>query len=84
MQQITDVDVDRRVRDTLVRTFNLSPDQAMGDVHLGSCPQWDSMGHMQLIMELESEFDITFPTYLMAELISVDAIVQAVQAQKEK
>jgi acyl carrier protein len=81
-QQMTDVD--KRVRDTLVRTFNLSMEQSIGDVRLGGCPQWDSMGHMQLIMELESEFNLTFPTYLMAELVSVDAIVLAIQAEEER
>jgi len=46
---------------------------------MGSLPLWDSMGHMQLLIEIEKEFGLTFPTYEIAELLSTEAIIKAVE-----
>ena len=69
--------LDARVRAVIARTFQLSADQARGDLRMGSTPQWDSMGHMSLVMDLEQEFGVQFPSFELAELQSVDAIVAA-------
>ena len=34
----------------------------------GSIPAWDSVGHLNLIMTIEAEFGITFPTAEIPEL----------------
>ena len=68
---------DARVRDAIARAFQLPAASVHEDVHMGSIPQWDSMGHMMLVMELEQEFGVTFPATELAELQSVDAIVAA-------
>lgn len=75
-------DMRERVRDVFMRTFNLSPEQAAGDLRMGNPASWDSVGHMGLILELEDEFSITFPTYEVAQLQSLDDIVRAVAARQ--
>ena len=75
---------EHRVRETLVRVFHLSAAEAAGDLRMGQPPSWDSMGHMQVLVEVEKEFGITFPTYEIAELLSTDAIVNAVEKYQEK
>jgi acyl carrier protein len=72
----------QQVRDVIVKAFALSPQDAQGDLRMGSVPRWDSMGHMQLVSELESAFHVTFPAYALAELVDVDAIVLAIQEQQ--
>lgn len=79
MDESTNSDIDQRVRQTLARVFQLAPDEVAGDLSMGSNPRWDSMGHMQLLMELEREFGVTFPTYEIAELLSIGAITKAVE-----
>jgi acyl carrier protein len=66
-----------RVKDVIVRTFNVTADDS--DLQMGVLPEWDSMGHMQLISELEGEFNVSFPAYDLANLVSVDAIASALQ-----
>ncbi len=72
-------DIDQRVRETLARVFHLSAAEMDGDLRMGHSPFWDSMGHMQLLIELEKEFSLTFPTYEIAELLSTEAIVKTVE-----
>ena len=83
MEEMVDSDVGQRVRATLARVFQLSAADAQEDLRMGSLPRWDSMGHMQLIMEIEKEFGVTFPTYEIAELLSADAITNAVAKYKQ-
>jgi acyl carrier protein len=47
----------------------VTPDLAFGDL-----PQWDSLGHMDLMMRLEEQFDAQIDTEAIAELVSVPAI----------
>ncbi|MND08480.1 hypothetical protein D3C83_311020 [compost metagenome] len=48
---------------------------------MGTIPQWDSMGHMTLILALEQEFGVAFESYQIADLTSVPAIVAALAEQ---
>ena len=74
-------DVESRVRTVIAKLFRLSPEQAQdSNLRIGWPAEWDSIGHMQLLVAVENEFDVRFPTHEIAGLITVDAIVNAVQA----
>lgn len=40
--------------------------------------RWDSLKHMQLVLALEDELEITFPDETVPNLVSYKAIVEAV------
>jgi acyl carrier protein len=79
----TNGEIDKRVRETLARAFEL-PVSEVANLGMGLHPRWDSMGHMQLIMEIEKEFGLRFPTYEIAELVSTDAMIKAVERHSQK
>lgn len=70
------------MRATIVRVFRLKPEEAGDDLRIGAPPQWDSLGHMQLLVEIENEFGLRFPTYAIANLTTVDAIVKAIEVHR--
>jgi len=43
-------------------------------------PMWDSVAHVNIILEVEREFGIEFSPRVLAELTSVGAICDAVRA----
>lgn len=47
----------------------ISPETAFGDL-----PQWDSLGHMELMLLLEEHFGVEINADTITELISVQAI----------
>ena len=53
-------------------------------LRMGSTPGWDSMGHMTVVMELEKEFQTSFPSYRLPELVDVSSIARAVQDSSKK
>ena len=73
----------QQVIEVITRTFSLPADQDAGKLRREAVSQWDSMGHMQLIPEIEKVFQVRFPVYALAELVDVDSIVRAIQKQKE-
>ena len=42
-------------------------------------PNWDSLRHLNLIVELESEFDTTFEPEEIAEMTSVQKIIEVLK-----
>jgi acyl carrier protein len=42
-------------------------------------PEWDSMSHVALVVEIEAYFDIQFPIIEIEELKSVSELVQAIE-----
>lgn len=46
---------------TFIETFKIEKGQ-LKELEYQSIPEWDSVGHMQLIAEIEEIFDIMFDT----------------------
>lgn len=47
----------------------ITPELTFGDI-----PQWDSMGHMEVMMRLEEQFGVEITADTIGELISIPAI----------
>ena len=44
------------------------------DISQKNCNKWDSMHHLQLVVGLETEFDVSFEPEDIAEMISINEI----------
>lgn len=73
--------LEARVRSLIAATFRVEEADLPADLRMGSIPSWDSMGHMELILELERAFGVTFPTYAVAELVSIPDIVRMLESE---
>jgi acyl carrier protein len=58
-----------------VPTEMVSPDLAFGDL-----PQWDSLGHMEVMLKLEEEFGVTIDAERIAQLITIPEICRFLEA----
>lgn len=79
---VNETEIEVRVRRVITETFRLSPADSQGELGMGNPLSWDSLGHMELVMQLEKEFGVRFPNFLIADLVSVPAIVHAIDDQK--
>lgn len=68
-----------RVQLLIADAFQLPVDMITADLAFGDLPQWDSLGHMEVMMRLEEQFNLTVDTDMIAELISVAKICQYLQ-----
>lgn len=51
-----------KYNEAFMNSFELEENQLGAELKYQSIPQWDSVGHMQLIATLEESFDIMFDT----------------------
>lgn len=68
-----------RIIEIMQRVFNTptitqSTDQT-------NCIQWDSLHHLNLIVELEDEFDVEFEPEEIAEMKSFEAVRKTVESK---
>ena len=74
MSSVQDGQLTSRVQALLVEALQVPEEQVTPELSFGDVPQWDSMGHMEVMMLLESQFDIEINADTIAELTSIPAI----------
>ncbi len=70
-----------RVKQLLADAIQVPPELVTADLAFGDLPQWDSLGHMEVMMRLEDEFGVAINADTIAELISIPEICKYVEAQ---
>jgi|APFre7841882724_1041349.scaffolds.fasta_scaffold409646_1 acyl carrier protein len=68
-----------KIQAVLVEALQVSPELVTADLTLGDIPQWDSMGHMEVMMFLEQSFGVEINNDTIANLTSIPAIRQHIQ-----
>lgn len=61
-----------RIKEVLRRVFEL--DEVCDNISQTTCARWDSLNHLNLIVELEDEFNVSFEPEDIAEMKSLDMI----------
>jgi acyl carrier protein len=65
-----------RIQSILADALQITPNLITPDLAFGDLPQWDSMGHMEVMMRLEEHFGIEITADTIAQLTSIPAIRQ--------
>jgi acyl carrier protein len=73
-----------QVQTLLAEVFEVPAEQVTSALEFGDLPQWDSLGHMDLMMRLEERFGVEISTDTIAELVSVPAICDYIQTSNHK
>ncbi|MDD5467435.1 MAG: acyl carrier protein [Anaerolineales bacterium] len=64
----------RRIQEVLAQAFQVPQELVTPDLRFGDLPQWDSMGHMEVMMRLEEHFGVEINADTIAALTSIPAI----------
>jgi acyl carrier protein len=51
-----------KLRECFSRSLGIPPERVTDDLAYNSLKEWDSVAHMALVVELETEFDVMFDT----------------------
>jgi acyl carrier protein len=77
-------DLTTKVQAVLVDALQVPAEWVRPDLAFGDLPQWDSMGHMEVMMFLEEQFGVEINTETIAELVSIPAICAYIAGQQVK
>ena len=69
-----------QIRATLAEVFDVDPSEITSETQFGDLPKWDSMGHMDLMIALETRYGVAISAESISELTSVPAISSHVEA----
>lgn len=67
-----------KVKEIVATVCETTPDKILDTTTIGDFPQWDSMGHLTILSQVEEAFDINFDPEEMMDLEDVSDIVKAV------
>jgi acyl carrier protein len=59
-----------------VDTFALEPSTDPRSLNFQSIPEWDSVGHMQLVAAIETAFDVMLETQEVLDMSNFDKAVE--------
>ena len=77
-------DLTTKVQAVLADALQVPAEWVRPDLAFGDLPQWDSMGHMEVMMFLEEQFGVEINTETIAELVSIPAICAYIAGQQVK
>lgn len=69
-----------RLLDAFRRALGIGADVAPADIVRGELPQWDSIGHMELVTEIESTFGVRLADDDVLTLGTFDRALELVRA----
>jgi len=63
----------------IAKSLEVSEDEITMDLVIGDLPEWDSLHHLNLVKNLEQEFQIKFTQEDLAELEDVSDLIALVE-----
>lgn len=70
------------LRILFVELFHIQPGDLNMESQFGELPQWDSMGHMDLMVALEDRYGIEISAETISQLTSIPAIMAHIEARQ--
>ncbi|MGD9093981.1 MAG: acyl carrier protein [Anaerolineales bacterium] len=62
------------IRAVIIEALQVPAEQVTPDLAFGDLPQWDSMGHMEVMISLEAQFGVEVTADTIANLTNIPAI----------
>lgn len=77
----TNIQLNQSVQTLLAEALQLPPDQVPSNLAFGDLPQWDSLGHMEVMMRLEEQFGVEINADTISALVSIPEICSYLEEQ---
>ena len=74
--------LDTRIANAAARVLSLKPGDVSADLRIGDVPEWDSLGQLNLIMEVEWIFGTRFDGRQLISLTSLADIQKELKNRK--
>ena len=72
-------DVDHKIKCIVLETLKIKEADYHEDLTAGDLPAWDSLGHVNLLMAVEREFDVAFEVTDAIDIESVSDLQEMVK-----
>ena len=76
--------ISESVQLALAQALNVDPSEIGPETQFGDLPQWDSMGHMEVLVELEKNFGVEISAETITDLVSVPLICAHIEENRNE
>ncbi len=76
------MNVEQQVKEIVANVSGVDVNEVTLQSAIGDFPQWDSMGQMAILQQVEETFNISFEPEEMMEIEDVNDIIKAVEAKQ--
>ena len=70
------------VKEIMATVFEIDIETIDNDASPKSISKWDSLEHLNLIVELEEKFDLSFDPEDIANMVTLDSIISKIESLK--
>jgi len=78
---MADIEIIEKIQEIASYIFEVAPETIQLTSKQEDIPEWDSLGHLRLIMSLEEIFLVKFPMDIIPTYKSVEALVTEIKKQ---
>ena len=72
---------EQQIKTIMGRTWGIDPDKVSSEVKFNEIPQWDSLGHVNLLVSLEKEYNVKIDNETLTKLTSIPSIIEHIRKQ---
>lgn len=74
-------EIKNKVCEIIAGICGVAPSEITENSSVGDYPQWDSVGHLSILSQVEEAFDISFEPEEMMDIEDVNDIIKTVNAK---
>lgn len=75
------MDTKDKIIEIVANVLEVKPEQITLESAIGDFPKWDSLGQLNILQNVEDEFDVEFEPEEMMDIEDVNDIVKAVESK---
>ena len=75
--------IDKRLTKVVSKELKIADSEVTADLVINQVHEWDSLGHLNLVLAIENEYKIKFAMKEILELTSIQKIADAVKEKLE-
>jgi len=71
------------IKNIMARAWGINPSEVPSEARFNDLPQWDSLGHVTLLVALEVEYKIGINYQTVTRLTSIPAIMEYLREERD-
>lgn len=74
--------IKEKIKLIMAEVFEMNKDLINNNITQKDTPEWDSLSHLNLIVEIEEEFSVSFTPEKIGSMISMELIIHELKKSK--
>ena len=74
--------MENNIKELLAEVLEMDISEITADLSQENCSKWDSLQHLNIMVELEDVFDLSFEPEEIADMVTIEKIIDIVKSKK--